>query len=138
MFFDKEFIWYNDHFVYHITEKDNIESIREQGLVPTCGERSISFGDTREAIYFFDYIYSVEEWAFRLYENKYTELELLKFNLKRRKWHALDNQIGDFYITRPIIPENIEILNRKDEEDNIFTLDEIAFQKKLIWEPLKK
>lgn len=138
MFFDKEFIWYEDHYVYHITETENLENIIKKGLIPLCGERSESVGDTRKAIYFFDYIYSAEDWAYRLYANQYSELELLKFNLKRRKWYSLSNEIGDFYVTRPVLPEHIEILNRRDEEENIFTLDEITFQKRLIWEPLKK
>ena len=137
MFFDKEFIWYNDHYVYHITKSENVENITKKGLVPFCGERSISVGDTRKAIYFFDYIYSAEEWAYRLYEDN-IELELLKFNLKRRKWYMVNQEIGDFYITSPILPENIEILKRITEDNNIFSINEISYQKKLIWEPLKK
>ena len=138
MYFDKEFVWYEDHFAYHITEKSNIENIKEKGLIPLCQERSLSVNDSKKAIYFFDYVYSAEEWAYWLYKNKVVELELLKFNLKRRKWYKKDVQIGDFYITKPVLPEKLEILERVDEEGNEFTLDKISYQKKLIWTPLKK
>lgn len=42
MIFEKEFIWYEDHYAYYITEKSNIDMIREKGLIPLCGERSNS------------------------------------------------------------------------------------------------
>ena len=81
----KEFIWYKDHFVYHITSKDNIKSIKEKGLVPNLGERSKLLGDNEKAIYFFDSFTNMLDWMNVLYkdENK-DNLEVLKFNIKRR------------------------------------------------------
>lgn len=49
----KEFIWQQDHSAYHITTKENMKKIKEQGLTPKLGERSKSVGDTEKAIYFF-------------------------------------------------------------------------------------
>lgn len=137
MIFEKEFIWYEDHYAYHITEKSNIDMIREKGLIPLCGERSLSVGDKISAIYFFDYLYSASDWAYWLYNDYKEELELLRFNLKRRKWYSKDQYIGDFYLTKPILPDNIDILKRIDEDGNTFTLDDITYEKKLIWKQLK-
>lgn len=138
MIFSKEFIWYDDHFVYHITEKSNLDEIRKVGLKPFCGERSKSVDETRNAIYFFDNLFSTENWIDELYKNKdKTSLELLRFNLKRRKWYIQNQMIGDFYLLRPVLPEKIELLKRTDEKNIIHPLTDIVYQKKLIWEPLK-
>lgn len=140
MIFDKEFIWYSDHFVYHITETSNIDGIRENGLIPFCGDRSRSVGDTIKAIYFLDYPYNIEEWVDLLFEDSdKNNLELLRFNLKRRKWYMGGCwEYGEFYTMNPVLPNRIDLLKRVDEKGNIYTLDNIVKQKKLIWEPLQK
>lgn len=135
----KENIWHEDHIAYHITQKKYIESIKKIGLQPVCGKRSREANDTRKAIYFSDTLYLVEQWIERLYKekNKY-ELELLKFNIKEKNWYSKDDEIGDFYLLKPILPENIEILNKYDELENPYTIDKIQQQKKLKWDKLKK
>ena len=138
MIFEKEFIWYKDHYVYHITNKDSLDKIRTVGLKPLCGDRSKSVGDIRKAIYFFDSIYSIDNWIEELYKNKdKNTLELLRFNLKRRKWYSQNKEIGDFYLLNPISPERIELLKREDDNGIIHTIDNLVYQKKLLWIPIK-
>lgn len=111
MVLDKEFIWYEDHFVYHITPKENMGSIIKYGLVPSLGERSLSKGDINKAIYFFDNINNFEMWAELLYPNlDISDLKLLRFNLKRRKWY-IHNGAEDFYLLNKVLPQKIQYLD---------------------------
>jgi len=127
MVFDSEFIWYQDKYVFHITNKENIKSIKEKGLVPKIGERSKQVGDTVKGIYFFDNIYNLYEWIECLYKNKdITSLALLRFNLKRRKWF-IHNNCEDFYIIHKVSPDKIEYLEN---------LDGRVYEKELIWKKL--
>lgn len=138
MTFEKEYKWHEDHYAYHITQTKNIESIKQNGLQPMCGRRSIESKDTRLAIYFSDTLYLVEQWIELLYKTKNKqELELLKFNIKEQNWYAQDETIGDFFLLKPIIPEKIEILEKYDELNNPYTIDKIQTQKKLKWNSLK-
>ena len=105
----KEFIWYQDHFAYHITEKQNIDSIIKNGLIPSIGNRSRVAGDEFKAIYFFDEIYSLEEWMDFLYQNQDKDsLEILRFNIKNLKWYF--HRKNEFYITQIIPSEKIDFL----------------------------
>ncbi len=38
MIVTREFIWYKDHYVCHITEEKNMADIIEKGLIPQNGE----------------------------------------------------------------------------------------------------
>ena len=103
MLIGREFIWYQDHFVYHITEKQNIESIIKYGLIPSTGDRSLLAGDTFKAVFFFDNLYNIEEWMNFLYKNKDKDsLEVLRFNIKKLKGF-IHNDGNEFYI-QDIIP----------------------------------
>lgn len=139
MKFEKEYIWYEDHYAYHITQTKNIESIKQNGLQLMCGRRSLESNDTRSAIYFSDALYLVEQWIDLLYKTKNKhELELLKFNIKGKKWYVQDETIGDFFLLKPVLPDTIDILSKYDEDDNLYTIDTIMKQKTLRWEKLKK
>lgn len=111
------FIIYWDYFVYHLTRKEYMEKIVTQGLKPMCGENSKSIGDTKKAIYFFDNLRFLEDWVDALYgiENA-NNLELLRFNLKRRKWKPLDVEFGEGYIERKIPSEKIEYADLLDSK----------------------
>ena len=121
MIFNKEFIWYKDHYVYHITNKKNMENIITNGLKPMLGERSISIGDTIKGIYFTDNLYVIDEWMDKLYDNK-DSLEVLRFNLKRLKWY-IHNGGEDFYLTNKVLPEKLDYLTIY-EKDKHLTLKE--------------
>ena len=128
-----EFIWREDHYAYHLTNIESMNKICIQGLKPLNGERSKSINDDTNGIYFFDYLGSVYNWIEMLYKNKNIyELELLRFNLKNRKW-ILKNE-NEFYLTNKVKPEKIEYLRILDKEKNIYLplkfLDE---NKELIW-----
>lgn len=121
MIIDHEFIWYQDHFVYHITEKDNIESILKYGLIPSLGERSILAGDQFKAIFFFDEIYHIEEWMDFLYKNKDKDsLEVLRFNIKRLKYF-IHNNGEEFYLKHKIPVEKIDYLNLYNSNSDIIS-----------------
>lgn len=139
MIFFEDFIWKTDHYAYHITRTNNLLTIKNNGLIPKCGERSLINNDSRKAIYFFDSLYSIDDWIEALYNNKNIEsLELLRFNLKNRKWHSQNSDIGDFYLCNPVLPKRIELLKREDEEGHMFNINDVILQKKLIWESLRK
>ena len=138
MIFDEPFIWYKDHYVYHITNKSNMKSIREKGLIPSLGDRSLKVGDNIKAIFFFDNIYNLDEWCDALYKdcNK-DELEVLRFNLKRRKWYIHDGE--DFYIKSKVDATKLEFLKAYDKNNNQISLGNIYKDDcKYKWEKIKK
>lgn len=115
----KEFIWRTDHYAYHITNIEAMKNICNEGLKPLCGERSKSVGDDIKGIFFFDSLYSVNKWINALYENKdIHELELLRFNLKQRKW-IMQNP-SEFYLVHKVRPDKIEYLRLFDENKNMY------------------
>ncbi len=140
MIFKEEWFCNQNIFGYHITEEQNMLSIKEHGLQPRCGSRSESVGDIRKAIYFFrpESSYSIYDWIDDLYHSKDTEkLRLLRFNLMRRKLHEQCAIIGDFYVLSPILPEKIEYATLWDSNGLLLPLDVEAEKiKKLEWKPI--
>ena len=147
MLYINDFIWKEDHMAYHVTDKDNMKSICEKGLIPQCGARSKSVDDDSVGIHFSDSIISIiEDWADILYEDKDMEsLEILRFNLKGLKWkthYRGDNHVpGDWYLINRLLPEYIEylrILNNGVLEhastDNMLYYE----QDNRIWLPIKQ
>lgn len=125
---------------YHITTADQLENIKNKGLLPKCGERSKSIGDNQEAIYFFPTLILIKDWVKVLYEKKDREfLELLRFNLKTINFVARDIEFSDFYTTDSITPENIQLLQRIDLNGNPYYLENLLNQSKgsLIWKPIE-
>ena len=104
-----EFIYKDDHYVYHITDKKNIDSIISHGLVPSLGDRSLKVGDNFKAIYFFDKIDSINDFMNFLYENKNKDsLEVLRFNIKQLTWfYHSDNE---YYIKCDIPVDKLDYL----------------------------
>ncbi len=139
MVFLDEFIWYQDHYVYHLTEKETMPKIMIEGLKPKCGERSRSVGDIRKAVYFFDSFSRAEEWMEYLYAKRdKSGLELLRFNLKRRKWKIQSSEVEDFYLLRPVLPQRIEYAILYNEEGEMVSLDHDLSKVKVLWKPLNK
>ena len=137
----KEFIWQTDHDAFHITTTDNMEKICKEGLLPLCGERSKSVGDNIEGIFFFDYLGSAPDWMDALYEDKdVNELELLKFNLKHRKW--LKQNCNEFYLTDRVAPQEIQYLRIYDKAKKMYLplnlVDSIEAPATLRWKHLDK
>ena len=128
-----EFIWRKDHHAFHITDTKSMNNICIKGLIPMCGERSKLVDDEIQAIYFFDNINSVSDWIDILYKNNdIYELELLRFNLKNRKW--IKQNDDEFYLPNKILPEKIEYLRIYDTENNNYLpLNYIDDNKLLIW-----
>lgn len=128
----KEFIWVEDHYVYHLTQKNNLDNIIKCGLIPMCQERSISHDDAFPAIYFFDNLDNLFNWIYALYKkDDLNGLELLRFNLKRKQWF-LHNGGEDFYLQEKIKPNELMYLSNSNE-----LIDEEDLGKKLIWTPIK-
>lgn len=136
----KEFIWRKDHYAFHITNTDEMVSICKQGLKPLTGERSKSVDDDTKGIYFFDCLASASDWVDALYEKKdIYELELLKFNLKNRKW--IKKNDDEFYLLYKILPERIEYLRIYNREKGIYLplnyIDSIDEKRIIIWNSLE-
>ncbi len=140
MVFDKEFIWRKDHFAYHITKKENMESIIEKGLIPQIGDRSKSVGDDIKAVYFIDDLSRLDEWIEALYKDEeLKDLEILKFNLKNRKWYIKFLDDGEFYTPNIILPNKIEFLRLYDEINECYM--PLSFNIEMYvqeWEPIYK
>lgn len=99
------------HFVYHLTERKNLLSIKKNGLLTLLGKRSQEIGEQIEAIYFCDDIRSISDWIDWLYPNcNPEELSLLKFDINGLRCYIKDISIGDFYITENISTKNIYYL----------------------------
>lgn len=125
MIIDHEFIWYQDHFVYHITKKDNIDSILKFGLIPSLGERSILAKDQFKAVFFFDNLYNIENWMNFLYKNKDKDsLEVLRFNIKKLKWF-IHNGGEEFYIKQKVPIENIDYLELYNNNSDIISFNNL-------------
>ena len=131
---------------YHVTLKDNMQGIINKGLIPMCGINSKRVNDNIVGVFFDDSLYSaIEEWSNLLYENKRKEdLEILKLNIKNRKWITQSN--GDYYIPgswyleRSVDPDNIDFLrvvNNGNLEHADDTNDLYYDESNLIWTPIK-
>jgi len=137
MIIDKEFIWREDHFVCHLTEEENMQSIMDKGLLPSNGKRCQSANDKRVGVFFFDGLHNLQNWAEVLYKNNELEaLKLLRFNLKNRKWF-IDNSnelaLG-FYLPNKVLPEKIsylDITNKDGIEEPITKLLDLDFLYKI-------
>ena len=138
MIFDKEFIWYKDHYVHHLTTKDKMTDIISKGLIPMIGNRSTSINDNNKAIYFFDDLSLIDAWVEELYSDRNkSELELLRFNLKRKKWFYRDSEIGDYYIKKKIEPSDIEFLKIYSSKGKLPITEENIQKNNLVWENIK-
>lgn len=130
---------------YHITTTNKLKMIKNDGLVPKCGERSKSVGDTREAIYFFPALVLIDNWIKVLYDKKdRASLELLRISLKGLDFTMTDmvgsgNIFGDWYTMNKVLPEKIEFLRRIDSDGNQFLLEELLRKRgdSLIWQPVE-
>ena len=119
MIITNEFIWRIDHYAYYLTNIEAMRYICSEGLKPICGERSKSVNDDIKGIFFFENLYMINDWIDALYKNKNIyELELLRFNLKNRKW--LMRNIDEYYLTNKVQPNKIEYLRLCDKEQNIY------------------
>ena len=131
-----------DHFAYHITEKQNIDSIIRYGLLPTIGDRSIIAGDNFKAVFFFDNINNIEEWMDFLYKNKDKDsLDVLRFNIKSLKWF-IHNNGEEFYIRHKIPITKIDYLEIYNKESNLISynnlINENIYNLEYRWNKLKE
>ena len=106
-----------------------------------CGKRSQSVCDDTKGVFFFDYLGSVSHWIDVLYENKNIyELELLRFNLKNRKW--IKQNDNEFYLPNKVLSERIEYLRIYDIEKNIYLplnfVDNVNENRILVWNSLNE
>jgi hypothetical protein len=137
-----EFIWKTDQYGYHITSVESMKGICTKGLIPSLGERSKSVGETEKGIFFIYNLYEMHEWINTLYkERNIQELELLRFNLKNRKWHMRVgysiNDLQEFYLVNKVLPERIQyarVFNSNNEE---LTLDTNDKNINITWNNLK-
>lgn len=117
MIITSEFIYDCDHYVCHITEEKNMQSIIENGLLPLNGDRCRFAMDNRKGVFCLDGIHNVQSWAECLYEQYDLEtLRLLRFNLKNRIWHidSSNQNVLGFYLPRKVTSRKIDFLEIKD------------------------
>ena len=119
-----------------------MQEVIKRGLIPQNRDRCQSVLDSNTGVYFFDSLYSVDDWIDKLYQSKDKEnLELLRFDLLNRKWKIQNQVIGDFYLTRKVNPNGITYLRMLDKKDQFVSLSSInglLYDGSLqaIWEPL--
>lgn len=111
MFSSLEFTLKFDYPAYHITERRNLNSILDNGLISMCGNRSLEVSDTRKAIYFFCHFDLLYDWIELLYKDKaIDELILLRFNLKNRHCYTQDPFMDDYYTRGRIRSDKLDFL----------------------------
>ena len=142
MIVNHEFIWKQDHFVYHITEKNNIENIIKYGLLPSIGNRSLIAGDRFKAVFFFDELYNMEEWMDFLYGSKDKDsLEVLRFNIKKLRWF-IHNGGEEFYLKHKVPIEKIDYLELYNSNSDIISFNNLykedIYNLDYRWNKLKK
>lgn len=115
--------------------------LHDIALINKVGDRSKSVGDDVKGIFFFDGLSSTNEWIEMLYENANAEeLELLRFNLKDRKWIMHNGE--DFYLAEGIPANKIEYVRVFDTKNRFYTtIDNLDYdyvsQYLLIWRDLE-
>lgn len=119
---NKELVWLQDHFVYHITEKNNMDNIMRYGLLPSLGDRSILAGDNFKAVFFFDKLYNLDNWINFLYQCRdKSSLEVLRFNIKQIR--CFSHNDGEEFYTKQIIPvEMIDYLEVSKKDCGLINL----------------
>ena len=55
---------------YHITSYENLDSIKELGLIPMVGERSEEIGERHKAVYFYPILLFTPLWVNALYRKE--------------------------------------------------------------------
>ncbi len=135
---------YDDYFAYHVTERKNIFSIKEQGLESKTGERCKRIKEDIKGIFFTDNIYGVKSWIEMLYPDiDIKTLILLKFNLMNRTIHYKSRLSDDYYtLTNRIEPEKLSYLEILKNNQQMYLNDllkALIYEKeyRLIWHPLK-
>jgi hypothetical protein len=134
MIVTEEFIWRKDHYVCHLTEESNMESIIEKGLLPSNGKRCQAVNDERIGVFCFDGLHHAKDWAEILYNNDELEtLKILRFNLKNRKWHIdWSNQfVFAMYLPYKVLPQRLsylDITNKQGETIPITKLFDLDYK----------
>ncbi len=135
-----EEIFKENHPAYHLTTMEHMKQITEEGLLPLCGDHCKRVGHTEKGICFFDFFPSWYRWAKNLYpEVPIKDLEMLRFNLKGRTWHARDYALQDYYVLDPVLKEDIEFLQVTTKDGTLLSLDYNKFDiqgVELNWYPL--
>lgn len=104
---------------YHITEKRNLASIQEKGLVPSVGPRSKDLGEPENVVYFFRSLEDVDNallnWLGEWYEDYEDEIDLviLEVNL-----HGFEftQEAFEYQVRETISPDRIQQII---EEENL-------------------
>ena len=136
------FIWRENHYSYHLTNIEAMEGICKNGLIPLVGDRSKSVGDNIKGVFFFDSLYLMNDWIERLYENKdIYQLELLRFNLKGRKWNVRHcYEYDEFYLFNKVVQDKIEYLRLYDKSGTFLPLNAPYYQHdeeiRILWNSL--
>ncbi len=125
---NKELVWLQDHFVYHITEKNNMDNIMRYGLLPSLGDRSILAGDNFKAVFFFDKLYNLDNWINFLYQCRdKASLEVLRFNIKQIR--CFSHNDGEEFYTKQIIPvEKIDYLEISKKDCSLIDFNDLSNQ----------
>ena len=112
--------------LFHVTLMENVESIREKGLIPQIGERSAEIGETEEYVYLFTSYEAMDNalmnWMGEWYNERYgedVELAVLKI-LIPPEIPIIDMGIGYEMICPSMIPsEYIEFFDELGHEIGI-------------------
>lgn len=119
--------------LHHITEKRNIESIREKGLIPNIGKRSESVYDNREGIFLCESKY-LPIWATLLgIKDPYVITIVISDNENDDDWDSF--AYGSSWVNttvkyeeiiskKPISPEHIESITPLSERCDEFVLEQ--------------
>lgn len=113
---------------YHITQKSNLYSIQQNGLLPRIGRRSFSVNEYEKAVSFTDKLSSILIWKERFFgDASFDDLVILTFDLEGIQWEKKFGyaSAADLYTVESIPPENIRVIQitKKDVPQDIVSLE---------------
>lgn len=111
---DEQMIWeaYNKtSYMYHVTPSSNVESILKNGLVPSTGSNSQTYGEEQDSVYLFptadDAADALSNWLGDQYEDEDISFSLLQVDVTGL---ALKSETEWEYYTESVIsPDRIKV-----------------------------
>lgn len=97
--------------LFHVTTKNNYSNIKNEGLTPTLGKNSLSFGEKIPLIYFFKDMISAEDAISNWLGDCYEEDEILVLLSVTVSADLIFKSSADYecFVSTPISKENIKL-----------------------------
>lgn len=109
--------------LYHVTKKENIEKIMNEGLIPMLGKYAVEMGECIPSVWLFPDIDDAKEMAPIWLEPFYgPDLVYLKVYLPDNTMLEYTGSDYEVYVTTCIPPSNISIVNNGSHSTDLIKL----------------